>query len=310
MEMPHAYKMDAAAWFASLWAFFFCPCCFLKIANSLHHFAHASVCVCVFVPRSMKRRRGKENSLARMSEISFECRCDRHNRSLVHPGTNSTENAVIVHSENCVCMQLLVLLCFFYSSFTIILRSLRLCMCTSESKSSMHVNCLHDRECPHSFWLGAISCLSTTDIAAKWIVNSKWVSNHSKEWRTHQKISFHLVNCLLIFEAMEKEKEIFWNSHAKTNILRLQSSASNLSCVCCKWNIFFFICEHEKIAVGTYAPMHLQRERHFERTWLLLALPRLLLCVYSSFFITIFSFECLMNIFLHSCSCMYQKICS
>lgn len=80
MKIPHAYKMDATVvWFAV----YFCLCSFLKIANALHHFAHAIkyIYVCVFFSmylclchgwwkeRDERRKNKNENSLARMWNI-------------------------------------------------------------------------------------------------------------------------------------------------------------------------------------------------------------------------------------------------
>lgn len=112
MEIPHAYKMDAAAWFGSLWAVFFVRALFSRLPIRCT-ILPMHVCLCHGL---MKRSRAREGEAEKIRWLEWA----KYHSSVVvtatfvHPGTNSTQNAVTVHSENCVCVQLLVLLCCFF----------------------------------------------------------------------------------------------------------------------------------------------------------------------------------------------------
>lgn len=125
MHIPHAYKMDAAAWFGSLRTVF-CSCSFLKITNSLHHFAHACVCVCVSLYHGlMKRTRAREREGKKIRWVEWA----KYHSSVVVTATFvlssiraqtelkmlllCTLKTAFVCSSWCFCV-------FSYSSFTII----------------------------------------------------------------------------------------------------------------------------------------------------------------------------------------------
>lgn len=120
---------------------------------------YSLVCICVCVTVDEKKETNAEKIKMKIRslecEISFECLCGRAS-SFVPSRQNAEQKKntfSVLTKTQCVCMQLLVLVtCIFLSDFIHDYLSFSLCCCVHrESKSSMHVNSLHDRECPHSF---------------------------------------------------------------------------------------------------------------------------------------------------------------